>query len=131
MSASPSQIAANQANAQKSTGPTSAEGKQRSSLNALKTGLTGRTVLMPGEDAEAYRLHCERFEDQFQPATSEEKELVQSLADLRWRLLRCAQLETTSSRSAASSSPKPSTTNPSPFAPPSSRPTPCEATRKI
>ena len=93
MPASPSQIAANQANAQKSTGPTSAEGKQRSSLNALKTGLTGRTVLMPGEDAEAYRLHCERFEDQFQPATSEEKELAQSLADLKWRLLRCSQLE--------------------------------------
>jgi hypothetical protein len=93
MSATPSQIAANQANAQKSTGPTTADGKQRSSLNALKTGLTGRTVLMPGEDAEAYRLHCGRFEDQFQPATSEEKELVQSLADLRWRLLRCSQLE--------------------------------------
>src|SRR3954451_4440085 len=93
MSASPSQIAANQANAQKSTGPTSAEGKQRPSLNALKTGLTGRTVLMPGEDAEAYRLHCERFEDQFQPATAEEKELVQCLADLKWRLLRCSQLE--------------------------------------
>ena len=93
MSATPSQIAANQANAQKSTGPISAEGKQRSSLNALKTGLTGRTVLMPGEDAEAYRLHCERFEDQFQPATAEEKELVQSLADLKWRLLRCSQLE--------------------------------------
>jgi hypothetical protein len=41
MSATSSQIAANQANAQKSTGPTTAEGKQRSSLNALKTGLTG------------------------------------------------------------------------------------------
>jgi hypothetical protein len=93
MSATSSQIAANQANAQKSTGPTTAEGKQRSSLNALKTGLTGRTVLMPGEDAEAYRVHCERFEEQFQPGTAEEQELVQSLADLRWRLLRCAQLE--------------------------------------
>jgi hypothetical protein len=93
MSATPSQIAANQANAHKSTGPTTAEGKQRSSLNALKTGLTGRTVLMPGDDAEAYRLHCERFEDQFQPTTAEEQELVHSLADLRWRLNRCAQLE--------------------------------------
>ena len=72
MSAKPSQIAANQANAQKSTGPATAEGKQRSSLNSLKTGLTGRTVLMPGEDAEAYRLHCERFEEDFQPATTEE-----------------------------------------------------------
>jgi hypothetical protein len=93
MSATPSQTAANQANAQKSTGPSSAEGKQRSSLNALKTGLTGRTVLMPGDDAEAYRLHCRRFEDHFQPATAEEEELVQSLADLKWRLSRCAQLE--------------------------------------
>jgi hypothetical protein len=93
MSATPSQIAANQANAQKSTGPTTAEGKQRSSLNALKTGLTGRTVLMSGDDAEAYRLHCERFEEKFQPATTEEEELVQSLADLRWRLNRCVQLE--------------------------------------
>ena len=93
MSATASQIAANQANAQKSTGPTTAEGKQRSSLNALKTGLTGRTVLMPGEDAEAYRLHCLRFEEDFEPATIEEKELVQSLADTRWRLIRCAQLE--------------------------------------
>jgi hypothetical protein len=77
----------------KSTGPTTAEGKKRSSLNALKTGLTGRTVLMPGEDAEAYRLHCERFEEDFQPATTEEEELVQSLADLKWRLIRCSQLE--------------------------------------
>jgi hypothetical protein len=93
MSASPSQIAANQANAQKSTGPATTEGKKRSSLNALKTGLTGRTVLMPGEDAEAYRLHCERFQENFQPATQEEEELVHSLADLKWRLNRCSQLE--------------------------------------
>ena len=49
------QIAANQANAQSSTGPKSEDGKNRSSLNALKTGLTGRTVLMPGDDAKAYQ----------------------------------------------------------------------------
>ncbi len=93
MSASSAQIAANQTNSQHSTGPRTEEGKQRSSLNALKTGLTGRTVLLPGEDAEAYRIHCEKFAAEMQPAIGEEEELVQSLADCKWRLLRCAQLE--------------------------------------
>ena len=45
------QVHANRANAQLSTGPSSASGKAKSSLNAVKTGLTGRTVLLPGDDA--------------------------------------------------------------------------------
>ena len=88
------QLAANPANAQSSTGPRSEEGKKRSSLNALKTGLTGRTVLMPGDDAQAYQDHVCRFIDEFEPATAREEELVQSLADTRWRLLRIPALET-------------------------------------
>ncbi len=48
------QMKANQANAQKSTGPITLDGKAIASKNALKTGLTGRTVLMPNEDAELY-----------------------------------------------------------------------------
>ena len=39
---SDARLAANRANAQKSTGPSSSEGKATSSKNALKTGLTGR-----------------------------------------------------------------------------------------
>ena len=87
------QVAANLANAQASTGPKSEEGKKRSSLNALKTGLTGRTVLMPGDDAQAYQEHVCRFIDEFEPANAREEELVQSLADTRWRLLRIPALE--------------------------------------
>jgi len=45
--ASPNQLAANRANAQLSAGPTSSEGNAKISHNALKTGLTGRTVLLP------------------------------------------------------------------------------------
>ena len=45
------QIAANQKNSQLSTGPTSEAGKAKSSLNAVKSGLTGRTVLLPTDDA--------------------------------------------------------------------------------
>ena len=36
----------NRANAQRSTGPKTEEGKQRSSLNALRHGLTGQTIIL-------------------------------------------------------------------------------------
>src|SRR5690242_10870439 len=87
------QIAANQANAQLSTGPTSAAGKAKSSLNAVKTGLTGRTVLLPSEDAALYEQHLARFMQQYEPVGDEEQTLVQSLADTQWRLLRIPSLE--------------------------------------
>jgi hypothetical protein len=87
------QIAANQKNAQLSTGPASTEGKARSSLNAVKTGLTGRTVLLPGDDAEAYQAHVARFFSTHQPVGPDEQNLVQSLADTEWRLLRIPALE--------------------------------------
>jgi hypothetical protein len=89
----PAQLAANQANSQLSTGPVSADGKQRSSLNALKTGLTGRTVLLPGEDKAAFESHLARFREFFEPATNDEAALVQRLAETRWRLDRCPTLE--------------------------------------
>jgi hypothetical protein len=80
------QVAANQANAQLSTGPRTEAGKKSSSLNALKSGLTGRTVLLPGEDAAAYKAHCEAFMEGFDSVGEEETALVQLLADTRWRL---------------------------------------------
>ena len=61
------QIAANQANAQLSTGPTSETGKTKSSLNAVKTGLTGRTVLLPTEDAALYETHVSQFMKSYAP----------------------------------------------------------------
>ena len=87
------QIAANRRNSQLSSGPTSPTGKATSSLNALKTGLTGRTVLLPSEDAAAYSAHIARIEAQWTPATDPERSLVQALADTEWRLLRIPSLE--------------------------------------
>ncbi len=89
----PAQFAANRANAQLSSGAKTPEGKATSSLNAVKTGLTGRTVLLPTEDAAAYTAHIARFEAEWQPATDAERALVQSLADTEWRLLRIPGLE--------------------------------------
>jgi hypothetical protein len=87
------QVAANQKNAQLSTGPTSPDGKAKSSLNAVKTGLTGRTVLLPGDDAAAYQGHVASFFADHQPVGDEEQRLVQSIADTQWRLQRIPSLE--------------------------------------
>ena len=87
------QVTANRANAQLSTGPTSSEGKAKSSLNAVKTGLTGRAVLLPSDDAAAYERHLERFVNEYQPSGEAEQTLTQSVADTEWRLLRIPSLE--------------------------------------
>jgi hypothetical protein len=52
--ATAAQIAANRANSQKSTGPRTPEGKAASRFNALKHGLDAASILLPGEDPDAY-----------------------------------------------------------------------------
>lgn len=93
MSTTPGQIAANQANAQLSTGPKTAAGRAKSALNAVSIGLTGRTVLLPSDDAQVYSDHIASFIGRYNPCTPEEKELVQELAQTKWRLLRVPELE--------------------------------------
>ena len=90
---SAARLAANRANATLSTGPRTAEGKAQSSINALKTALTGRTVLLPSDDVAAYEQFAERFAREFQPVGIRESELVQSIADANWRLRRIPTLE--------------------------------------
>ena len=87
------QIAANQKNAMLSTGPTSPDGKAKVSHNALKTGLTGRTVLLPTDDVAAYQAHTDHVIKQWAPETDEERHLTQSLVDTLWRLERIPSLE--------------------------------------
>jgi hypothetical protein len=90
---SAARIDANRANAQFSTGPTTPEGKAKSSLNAVTTGVTGRTVLLPSDDVAAYEAHIRSFSLRFKPSGDHEHELVQSLADTQWRLNRIPALE--------------------------------------
>ncbi len=87
------QLLANRMNAQFSTGPTSPEGRVTSSLNAVKTGLTGRTVLLPSDDAAEYQRHIRAIEAELRPIGAIERELVQSIADTFWRLRRISGLE--------------------------------------
>jgi hypothetical protein len=83
---SDAQLAANRANAEKSTGPKTPEGKAAIHMNALKTGLTGRTVWIEEEDAPRYRKLAADFNQDLQPVGPQETALVQSVTDLHWRL---------------------------------------------
>src|ERR1700722_5727817 len=82
----PTRTEINQANSQHSTGPKTAAGKQRSSLNALRHGLTGQLVVMPTEDLYAYQDHVKSFTDEYHPEGATEAQLVQALADTSWRM---------------------------------------------
>jgi hypothetical protein len=86
--------AVNKANAQKSTGPRTEAGKQRSSLNALRHGLTGQTIVLPTEDHSAYERHSQSFLNEYRPKDATETQLVQSLIDTSWRMNRAATVET-------------------------------------
>jgi hypothetical protein len=84
----------NRKNSQHSTGPKTETGKKRSSLNALRHGLTGQIVVMPTEDLDAYQSHLKSFAGEYTPKGATESHLVQALADASWRLNRVAALET-------------------------------------
>jgi hypothetical protein len=91
---SEAKLAANRENAQKSTGPQTSEGKTKSSLNAMKTGLTATTMLFANiDELQRYRLHVNAYITQFQPVGPEESALVESIANLRWKLNRIPGLE--------------------------------------
>jgi len=90
---SEAQLAANRANAQLSTGPRTSAGVAKSSLNALKSGLTGRTVLLPNEDVAEYEQHIACYYAELSPIGQRESDLVQSIAETAWRLKRIPLLE--------------------------------------
>jgi len=79
------QIAANQINAQASTGPRTTEGKAASSQNALKFGLTSKQILLPWENPADFEALRAALLAQFQPATDAEGLLVGNIAIAEWR----------------------------------------------
>jgi hypothetical protein len=54
------QLAANRANALKSTGPRTEAGKARSSRNAVRHAMLARSVLLRCESAERFRVFVDR-----------------------------------------------------------------------
>jgi hypothetical protein len=86
-------IEANRANSQHSTGPNTETGKAVSKLNAVRTALTGRTVLLSSDDVSSYEQHIQNWTLELHPVGPRESALVQSIADSHWRTDRIARLE--------------------------------------
>lgn len=82
------QLKANRSNAQKSTGPTSAEGKKIASQNGRRHGFTGQVLLETEEDAEACRKFTARYIADLAPEGFIETDLANSAAETAWRLNR-------------------------------------------
>jgi hypothetical protein len=91
----PAQIAANNANAQHSTGPKSEEGKATSSQNHRKYGLTGRFTVLPWEDQEEFDLLVTRLRAEHQPNVAFETDLVEKMAQHFWLSQRAVLLQQT------------------------------------
>jgi hypothetical protein len=88
MPTSAAQQAANQANAQHSTGPRTPEGKQASSRNSLRHGFRSRSVLLPGDDPAEYQALLDSLTEHFTPGDLIEERAVREMADAEWRLWR-------------------------------------------
>jgi len=87
------QLEANRRNARHSTGPASSAGKERSSRNNLRHGLTGQISVLPTEDREAHDAFCAELVDSFQPETPMEQQLSLAIAEDNWRLNRARAIE--------------------------------------
>jgi hypothetical protein len=94
---SPARIAANQANALKSTGPKTDEGRNASKMNALQHGIFSSEILVHGRHLqenheELAKLH-QRMCDDYHPVGVAEEMLVDQLVTTFWRTRRLQKAE--------------------------------------
>jgi len=82
------QILANRLNAQKSTGPTTPQGKAVVSQNALKHGLSARHDVITTESQADFDLHRDALLAELDPLTPMESILADRIVSLSWRLKR-------------------------------------------
>jgi hypothetical protein len=85
------QVQANRANAQKSTGPRTPEGKAAVAQNAVTHGLLARAGVIPGEDEHEFQAHREGLLKQLRPGAPLEEVLAERIVDLSWRLKRAVR----------------------------------------
>ena len=93
MSASEARILANQANAAKSTGPRTDEGKASSRANSFKHGLTGAGVVVTSEDSARIEQLARDLKAELRPSNTTSQRLVERMAVLSVRMDRSVTQE--------------------------------------
>ena len=77
------------------TGPKTPEGRAVSRANALKHGLTAKTVLLPNENPDEIQAKADSWRQTYNPQGTAEEELVDQIALCSLRLKRIAAAEET------------------------------------
>ena len=90
---SESQINANRINGAKSHGAITPEGRLASSRNSLVHGLLSEAIILDGESADRFNALHDSLIEEYQPETSTECGLVETMVVCRWRLMRIWILE--------------------------------------
>jgi hypothetical protein len=85
--------AVNRANAQKSSGPKTEQGKATSSQNSFKHGLYSKAVIIPGEDPANFEALRADLAAEHRPVGLTEEMLVDEVAQHYWRMKRFRALE--------------------------------------
>ncbi len=89
----PAQIAANRANAQRSTGPKTAAGKAASAMNHFRHGFTGVFRVLAWENRAEFDTLIDGLLEEHKPSTVTETVLVEKMAQALWLSRRAQTLQ--------------------------------------
>jgi len=87
------QLDANRANALKSTGPRTPDGKQNSAHNAWKHGITASSVILTTEDQAIFDEIRKGYYQRLVPVDIMECDLVDDMVHVRWQIRRIRGIE--------------------------------------
>ncbi len=91
--ATEAQVVANRSNAQKSTGPRTAEGKAVVAQNAVRHGLLAQQAVIKGEDPGEFEFYRDQMLAELAPAGAMESMLAERVVGLAWRLRRAERIQ--------------------------------------
>jgi hypothetical protein len=80
-------------NASNSTGPVTQQGKNRTRMNAFKHGLTGQHLMLQAHELETYTALTAALNNEHNPQTETERQLVQHVIDCHTRINRATAIE--------------------------------------
>ncbi len=93
MNVSENKLNANRANAQKSTGPRTAEGKARSAQNATRHGLASQRLIVRDDEREEFHRFQKELRQRVTPVGAVEEEVFRQMLRSAWNLRRIERLE--------------------------------------